>query len=358
MISLFVVIGFILTFEFFTGLLEYILEEAPLYSKMVQKIYKELMQMGIVSFLILLYTASGGSSEIPEVDSSHSSVNGSSEAGGESPGTGVGAPHQYAFRRLSSSQQNSANGQWLLAIDFAHVLLFFVAFFFVSQALYLMAVSINTSQSYIRLFHLSDGDLFSRVSNLNSGDRHFFGLRYLPFSRLRGKVEFRLIYALFRDTHRGLPKNFVFPLYLKKCFERYSLKTIDIGAFSWCVVASLAAGNCARIYFHGAFNCGPNEAKYARVQGARRLAGEIATVFFTGNEANEDMRHLLTHRLEQPFHSSSVMNPFAQINFTSIYGSAKVQCRFKQLQLFFVCAIFLCVYIVILLISSRVYFLR
>jgi hypothetical protein len=212
MACLVIVIGFILTFEFVTGLLEYTLEELPLYNRMMQKIYKELMQMGVMSFIIVIYEATNASG--------------------------------------SAEEHN-----WILSIDFIHILLFFVAFFFVLHALYLMAVSISSSYSYVKMFHQQDSQLLIQIGNLNSLQRALFSCRYLPLSPLRVKVEFRLIYALFRDTHKSLPKAFNFTLYLKKRFEKYALKTIDVGAFSWFVIVLLGLINLARVKLHGRFNC-------------------------------------------------------------------------------------------------------
>ena len=41
---------FLIVFDFFTGLLEYSVQESHIYTKVVHKIYKELMAMGFVRF--------------------------------------------------------------------------------------------------------------------------------------------------------------------------------------------------------------------------------------------------------------------------------------------------------------------
>ena len=41
---------FLMIFDFFTGLLEYSVQESPIYTKVVHKIYKELMAMGFVRY--------------------------------------------------------------------------------------------------------------------------------------------------------------------------------------------------------------------------------------------------------------------------------------------------------------------
>ena len=55
--SMMIVIAFIIMFEFSTGFIEFTLGSSPLYMRMVQKIYKELMMMGIISFILTMYEA-------------------------------------------------------------------------------------------------------------------------------------------------------------------------------------------------------------------------------------------------------------------------------------------------------------
>jgi hypothetical protein len=118
LIAFLLIISFIVFFDFFTKFLEFSLEDSPRYNRMVQNIYKELMQMGIVSFLFVLYESS---SEIDSTDTE------------------------------SSNNQSSSNLQWLSALDFSHILLFFVAIYFVVHTFYLIRVSIRTANLYARL---------------------------------------------------------------------------------------------------------------------------------------------------------------------------------------------------------------
>lgn len=57
-IAFVVTILFLTTFEFLTGWLEFIIEENPIYNQMLQRIYKELMIMGFITFVIAMYLAS------------------------------------------------------------------------------------------------------------------------------------------------------------------------------------------------------------------------------------------------------------------------------------------------------------
>jgi hypothetical protein len=128
-----------------------------------------------------------------------------------------------------------------------------------------MATSISSSHGYIKMFHRQDIELATSIGELNRFDKMLFNLRYLPLSPLRVNVEFRLIFALFRDTYKGLPSDFDFTLYLKKRFEKYALKTIDVGAISWFVIILLGLLNMARVGLKGSYNCGRKAGLYALI---------------------------------------------------------------------------------------------
>ena len=66
-----------------------------------------------------------------------------------------------------------------------------------------------------------------------------FNLTYLPFSRFREKIEFKLLHVLFKETFPRLPEDFSFNLYLSKSFEQYSLKIMDYGTHILCYIVYL-----------------------------------------------------------------------------------------------------------------------
>ncbi len=99
-----IIIAFVVLFDFTINFLEFSLEESPRYSRMVRNIYKELMQMGIISFSVVLYD--------------------------------------------SSIQTNTEENPSLAALDFTHVLLFFVALWFVVHTFYLIGESLRTARQY------------------------------------------------------------------------------------------------------------------------------------------------------------------------------------------------------------------
>jgi hypothetical protein len=132
-------------------------------------------------------------------------------------------------------------------------------------------------------------------------------------------VEFKIIYALFRDTY-WLPPNFDYGLYLSGCLERYSLQIINIGLTSWSMMVVLAVANYIRLKFMGkhGFNCGDFHTDPAIVPSA-------------GEEADP---------MENP------------------YDTVSQRCHTSHLKLFCICGALVCVYAAIVFLISRFYVKR
>ena len=208
--SLICVIAFIIIFEYSTGFIEFVLGSSSLYMRMVQKIYKELMMMGIISFILTMYEA--------------------------------------VQDDLSKSRQ-----EWLLAVDVAHYFLFYLAIFFVCHAIYLIRLSVMTSK-YYNTYTLSSVE--ETLESLMALSKNWFQRTvYMIFpTQLRYKVEFKLIQLLFSDAY-DVPTEFDFAAYLSSCYARYAFKIIDIGFFEWSIVIAAVTVNYLRIRYSGSFNC-------------------------------------------------------------------------------------------------------
>ena len=104
------VVVFVILSEYVLGILEYFLEGSRLYSRMVKMIYKELMLMGMLTFCVMMYEA------------------------------------------VPRDEEDEKEKAWLEAIDFSHVYLFYVTFFFVLHAFYLMIMSVSAVSEYRLMF--------------------------------------------------------------------------------------------------------------------------------------------------------------------------------------------------------------
>jgi hypothetical protein len=261
------VVTFVILFEYLIGIMEYFLEGSRLYTHMIQMIYKELMLMGLVTFCVIMYEAApeGGVSETEET--------------------------------------------WLSAIDFSHVFLFFVTFFFVMHAFYLMIMSVWSASGYRSMFTEKTIDLLAVLEKVqaNAWESFLFSISQLPVSSVRNRVEFSLLHSLFCKTYL-LPLDFDFPYYLSGCFDRFALRTINRSMSTWIVLLAVVLLNFIRIAL--GWSC--------------HVKGE------EGEEVN-------AHELEESDDSS---------------------CEEETLYVFLMCGLALMAYTTILTVISRVYKLR
>lgn len=308
------VIVFIVLFEYVIGITEFVLEESKLYHEMMQMIYKELMLMGLVSFTVIMLEASDVTS------------------------------------------QDGAE-EWLVGVDFAHILIFYVTFFLVAHAFFLLRTSIISSRKYRRMFYETAESLLTDVSQLRK-NRVFSGLYnfvYLPLSSSRENVEFYMIHQLFRDIY-WLPKEFNFPAYVSGCFDRYALKTIKRSLFSWLALFILVLLNYFRIL--AGFGC--KDAEEADVGAARRLHESSSHVV--------DWRH---PRVAYYQSVASVRRSFLSLFFNAsiapisdnINGTGRVlaselgddaTCNVSNVEFFLFCGALLCMYALLLVIVTSI----
>lgn len=265
---------FLATFDFCLGALEFSIRDNPIYNQMLQKIYKELMSMGFVNFVVVLITA---------------------------------------------TNENEKINRWIDIIDFVGYMLFFVAIFFVLHSFYIMFMSFHTSKKYAQqhIISLAETLQIYSTNQANIFKNFLFHLRYFPVSNAQQIVEFKIIYALFRDTY-WLPPKFDYGLYLSGCLERYSLQIINIGLTSWSMMIGLAVMNYIRLKFTGefGFNC-------------------------PGYHTDPDSVH--------SGESNDSVDP---------YHTVSQRCQNNHLKLFCLCGAVVCLYAVLVFLVSRFYVKR
>lgn len=129
------------------------------------------------------------------------------------------------FAAIGSRVKNVES--FLSAVDFAQIVLFKIAIFFVVHALYLIKLSLSIESLCPAYFAEKTSDLRNKVQEMYQNYRRSFWFRqqYLPFSTARDLVEFSLIHSLFYSAY-ALPKEFNFAVYLSGSFARFLLKLI------------------------------------------------------------------------------------------------------------------------------------
>lgn len=225
------VICFLIFIETMIGILEYFLSNLPIYNKMIQKIYKELMIMGLFSFIISTYLSTIGDNMKED---------------------------EYNF---------------IEAIEYSHIVLFYVAIYFVLHAFFIMYSTWGICRKYAITAAKPIEIIIKNLEEINSNwlFSSIYSNKYFPFDSIRDDVEFKLLNLIFLDTYYLIPEDFNFSSYLTSCIQRYSLKLTDIGITSWIFVIFLAVLNYLRIEFKGPFNCGHHKDTGYSSSGGHRL---------------------------------------------------------------------------------------
>ncbi len=147
--------------------------------------------------------------------------------------------------------------EWIIAIDFSHILLFYLAIFFVIHAIYIMRLSYMAGKLHTRYQAEKVKSLIESIHETAEGcmSSFFYSFDLFPLSSTREKVEFKIMSIIFIDKF-WLPENIDFSYYLTGCFEKFALKTIERGLFSWSVLVSLIIVNFIRVRANLFANCG------------------------------------------------------------------------------------------------------
>ena len=211
-VAMIFVVLFIIFFEYVVDLVNLIEEGSPSTFHMIQKVFKELMNMGLVSFIIVMFETS----------------------------------------RYATSAENV-----VLAVDYSHILLFFTVIYYVLHAFILIRlseyISIQYEQTHFRDIH----DILEEFQFTHNNKKKSFinKIRYLLGFHVYWKVEFRMLGMFFVKSF-GLPEDFAFSDYLTTCFQQYVIKLLNIGPLTWMTVLVLVLINYIRLkVFIDKFTC-------------------------------------------------------------------------------------------------------
>ena len=185
------IIVFIVFFEYILEFVESCREDSPAIYQMLQKIFQELMVMGLVSFVITM---------------------------------------------MQTSRFYEENENIVQAFDVTHIILFFMTISYVLHAFLLTSLSkivAETFESY--QFINLDEVIVSLRKKKNCVSEFILRSPFIPGSQLREMAEFKILEIQFRSAYRLSP-TFLFSTYLTGCFEKNALNLLNVGAFIWVVV--------------------------------------------------------------------------------------------------------------------------
>lgn len=196
------VIAFVVIVDYILGITEHLLADNPIYDKIFRILYKELMMMGLITFLVIMLEA-----------------------------LYEGATHEF-----------------YVSIDFAHILVFFQTLFFALFAILLIRMSFIYAKKYRQYSKHIVSDLISQYKkySITCFGRFLLGRRYLPVLNVVRAAEYKILEKLFA-SHYYVPESFDFGSYLSGCFTRFALKAVNRSLVTWFVLAILFVLNFARL---------------------------------------------------------------------------------------------------------------
>ena len=191
----------LLVFEYILGGVDLLKDVFPTAYLMFQKIFKELMIMGIVSFTVVMFETS----------------------------------------RIFKSEEI------LLAVDVAHILLFFMALFYVVNAILLIQLCALSAAKNRKFYRLSLENVLSKMY-LSRGlfENFLFQWSIIPGLERREMIEFKVYEIFFKKTY-SLAENFAFADYLIGCNQKRCIRLLDMGVFTWVIIIILSLLNYARV---------------------------------------------------------------------------------------------------------------
>ena len=196
------VVTFVVIFEIIMNTIDYLRDYYPSTYQAMQKLNKELMIMGTISFSILM------------------------------------------IESLLDLEQHK---DWVVAIDHAHILLFFSAIFLVLHAGALIFDSMRLGTLYAR-FH--NTLITTAIENIQKARKIFCLSKYVALPLVSKCAEFKVQHNIFREGY-GLPLKFDFSNYVTKCYEAYVLKLLDISPINWVAVMIMSGFTFIVIEYFG-----------------------------------------------------------------------------------------------------------
>lgn len=137
----------------------------------------------------------------------------------------------------------SLGREWDLAYYFADQCAFVTAVFFACHGLGLMAISVRDSKGWERAGKIDSHQLLLDAQQFQKNHSIIWSHRFFPFCSTRNQVEFRVFQALFSSTyHIGSDCiTFDFAQYLRKYHENNLIKLINLDAWKWFLVLAMTS---------------------------------------------------------------------------------------------------------------------
>lgn len=143
------------------------------------------------------------------------------------------------------------SAQYSAAFETVHLLVIFIAFCFIAQALILVQFAKTSGDRFLKIVNTPESELLEEYDNLQEiiQGKHGRNFRVLTkMSKFWKQVEFKIIQELFLETHLNkVPPEFNFGRYTGYLYHTYISEVGDISFWSWGTLALLGSLNYAQL---------------------------------------------------------------------------------------------------------------
>ena len=195
--AIIIIIAFVIVIEYVFNKLNHATHDTP-YGEMVASIQKELMVVGSCAFLFKVY---------------------------------------LSFNHMEKD--------WLLALEYADILIPITSFFFCIMGLVLVVSSMKTRNYWSKAFHLKvDELLYEFLYFSKETQERFLKYAWFPFiNPIMDEFEFRIFQTIFLEKFNMHHKALEFDSYCSRIYEKYLRSIVEITNLDWFVLCCLIVLN-------------------------------------------------------------------------------------------------------------------
>ncbi len=135
---------------------------------------------------------------------------------------------------------------WVLALEFADVVVPITSFCVCAIGILLIMISLRVLKQWVRSYHLHLYEVLEHYYSIPNTWYNSPQWSFLPISTNNGLMEFRIYHSIFCECYNIKKEAFAFDQYVYRKYEKFLLKILHIDEYYWGIVLVLVFGNWGR----------------------------------------------------------------------------------------------------------------
>ena len=125
---------------------------------------------------------------------------------------------------------------WVLALEFADMLVPIVSFVVCAIGILLIVMSLKTMKIWIRSYHLHQYELLEEFYNWGHSRWNAGNMSKIPLLEINSRMEFRIMHSIFCENYNIHRNAFAFDEYVYHIFEKLLLSILHIDNWKWGLI--------------------------------------------------------------------------------------------------------------------------